>query len=135
MAVQRIGRGQDKLSLEHFVEQGQGINMMTRAIASAWLSPEEEPTWWHAPKDQCLDPAIKMLDQMSFIGLVENFRHDASQLCQLLGIRFEEERLNQSRPMDISDSLKAKIEKLVADDLEIYQYAKARSGRVLTLGG
>lgn len=131
MAVARIGEGHDRLSLEQFVEQCQGVNMMTRAIASAWLTPDEEPSWWHAPKSGCFAPAKQMLGQMSFIGLVEDFATHARMVCQWMGIRPKDVRLNQSKPLDISNDLRKKIRELVVDDLEIYEFAKQRSGRRL----
>lgn len=126
MACQRVVVDNKIISIREFVERQQARNLMTIALAAASSAEETADSWWQVNPQSAPQKAKWMLEQMSFIGFVEQFEDDSKYMFDQLKLNPQQRRSNVSASQTVqvdSDTMKL-IQQANELDLEIYEYAQ-----------
>lgn len=126
MARDRVIRDGQIISIQEFVERGKGRDILTRTLAAASSAEESGDSWWHPDRNTALEKAKWLLQQMGFIGFVEQFESDAQHLFSKLRIAPDSQRINvsQSEKFQVDAETLRKIRNLNELDLETFEFAK-----------
>ncbi len=126
MASKRIVSDGRIISIQEFVEQEKGRDILTRTLAAASSDEESGDSWWHPNPKTAADKAKWLLQQMRFIGFVDQFEADARFILDKLKLAPKLQKINvsDSRRLQVDPDTLKKIRSLNELDLEIYDFAK-----------
>jgi hypothetical protein len=95
-----------------------------------WFSGELSDDWSNAPVDR----ALRNLDRLAVVGVLEHLDRFRDAFRDRFGVTLRIPRLNRNpqtaeqQARVLSDAVRARIEALCADDLQIYHHALNRIG-------
>jgi hypothetical protein len=136
MARERIVTEGRLLSLAEYTDLKRGSNLITKVLANANTDESGTDRFWSIKEKEAREPALELIDKLSFIGFVDSYSEDVRTICQCVGIVPKVNRVNASAArVKIDEELRQKIERLNWLDREIFEVAKAkavklRSGQV-----
>ena len=127
MAVQRLEQDGQRLSLHEFAESGRGDNFLCKVLGSIAPSRKNHDYFWNVNEDEALPAAKEMIQEMSFIGFVDDIEQDTAFICKQLKLKPKLPKINRSfAKLNINESTRQLIQHNNDLDIQLYEFAKNR---------
>ncbi len=102
MSKERVLENGKVLSIKQFAERNQSRNILTRTLAAASSNAEApQNSWWQVSPKVAPGQAEWMLNQMSFIGFLDQFDQDIQLICEKLKIEPQLQHVNESSSAEV----------------------------------
>ena len=125
MSVERVFQNGKRLGLREFAASGRFDNFLCKVLGSIAPSRQTQDYYWNVSGEQALAAATEMLEQMNFIGFVEQIEADTNSICQRLKIKPILPTINKSfTNVQVDTQTRTLIEENNSLDLQLFEVAK-----------